>query len=311
MRDPFFRPCSPSSRESCLQRIRENFLQAFARARVFPSSANGAPLHAVRWERSPRLNRAQSASLVTHAAIIGALVLLTIPVRQVTKPAPPGVKIPAVGAPRDFWAAMTGRHPSDGTGSGGGKTPIPATTGNLVPVSAIQIVRPSLPPKRESMVPVPPTILDPTAPPVLSSVNKIGLPWMHDDTNSPGPGDANTIGNSKGRTMGDSSIDGPGGAGESSSVYRPGVTLPTCVYCPAPQYTDEAREAKVQGRVTLRVLVSADGRASQIQVAQGIGAGLDERAVQSVRSWKFAPAHDGARRAVPAWIAIEVIFRLI
>jgi len=111
--------------------------------------------------------------------------------------------------------------------------------------------------------------------------------------------------------MGDSSIDGPGGAGESSSVYRPGVTLPTCVYCPAPQYTDEAREAKVQGRVTLRVLVSADGRASQIQVAQGIGAGLDERAVQSVRSWKFASAHDGARRAVPAWIAIEVIFRLI
>jgi outer membrane biosynthesis protein TonB len=39
--------------------------------------------------------------------------------------------------------------------------------------------------------------------------------------------------------------------------------------------------------------------------------GLEDRAVQSVRSWKFAPAHDGARRAVPAWVTIEIIFRLI
>jgi periplasmic protein TonB len=111
--------------------------------------------------------------------------------------------------------------------------------------------------------------------------------------------------------MGDGPIDGPGGESDSRFAYRPGVTLPTCVYCPDPQYTDEAREAKLQGRVTLRVLVGADGRASQIQIVQGIGMGLDDRAVQSVRSWKFAPAHDGARRVVPTWVTIEIIFRLI
>ena len=111
--------------------------------------------------------------------------------------------------------------------------------------------------------------------------------------------------------MGDD--EGPG-AGQGDSYrgpYANPVTLPTCVYCPDPQYTDAAREAKVQGHVMLRVLVSADGRASQIQIAQGIGTGLDDRAVQSVRSWKFAPARDGARRAVPAWITVEIIFRLI
>lgn len=111
--------------------------------------------------------------------------------------------------------------------------------------------------------------------------------------------------------MGDSKVDGPGGVGDSSSVYQPGVTMPTCVYCPDPQYTDEAREAKLQGRVTLRVLVGTDGRASQIQLMQGIGMGLDDRAVQSIRSWKFTPAHDATRRAVPSWITIEVIYRLI
>ena len=314
MRDPFFRslPAFSSSRDSLLRRIRENFRQAFAPVRMFPSSANGAPLHALRWERSSRLKRAQSASFVTHAAIAVTLLLLTIPARHITIPAPPRVKIPPrIPTPRDLWTAMMGRKPSDGGGSGGGKTPIPATTGNLVPISSIQIVRPSLPPKRESMVPVPPTILDPAAPPVLASVNKIGLPWMHDDTNSPGPGDSNTIGSRGGKTMGDGPIDGPGGESDSRSAYRPGGTLPTCLYCPDPQYTDEAREAKLQGRVTLRVLVGVDGRASQIQIVQGIGMGLDDRAVQSVRSWKFTPAHDGARRAAPSWVTIEIIFRLI
>jgi TonB family protein len=88
------------------------------------------------------------------------------------------------------------------------------------------------------------------------------------------------------------------------------VVLPRCGYCPDPQYTDEAREAKLQGTVTLQVLVGADGRASQIRIARGIGLGLDDRAVQSVRGWKFIPARDAARRAVPAWVTVEAVFRL-
>jgi len=158
---------------------------------------------------------------------------------------------------------------------------------------------------------MPPTILDPAAPPVLTPVNKIGLPWMSEETNSPGPGDSNTVGNSNGKTMGDGPVDGPGGLGSSLSSYRPGTTLPICVYCPNPLYSDEARQAKVQGKVTLRVLVGADGRPSQVRIIQGIGLGLDDRAAQSVRTWKFVPAHDAARRAVATWITIEVVFRLI
>ena len=102
--------------------------------------------------------------------------------------------------------------------------PIPATTGKLVPLSSIQLVRPILPPKEEIHLPVPPTILDPTAGPVWTSVDKIGLPWMKDDTDSPGPGDSDTIGNSNGHSMGDGPRDGPGGRGDSPSRYRAGVT---------------------------------------------------------------------------------------
>jgi protein TonB len=82
------------------------------------------------------------------------------------------------------------------------------------------------------------------------------------------------------------------------------------VYCPNPQYTDEARASKVQGSVTLEVLVAADGRAVQVHLTKGIGMGLDERSLQTVRGWRFNPARDVAHRPIAGWITIEVLFRL-
>jgi protein TonB len=314
MRDPLSRGFSSlqQTSDSWLHRVRENFHQLFTPARRFPSSANGAPLHLLRFGRSGHASRAQGVSFLTHAAMIAALALIAIhPIRQVE---PPGRQATTVlehlTFPAHFFSASIGTAPDTGSGSGGGRVPIPTTSGNLVPLSSIQLVRPSLPPKQDVQMPVPPTIFDSSAAPILTPTNKIGLPWMKDDTNSPGPGDSDTIGSSNGRTMGDSPHDGPGGYGESQSRYRGGVTSPSCAYCPDPQYTDEAREAKMQGRVTLQVLVGADGRASQIRIVQGIGMGLDERAEQAIRGWKFVPARDAARRAVPAWATIEVVFRL-
>ena len=110
--------------------------------------------------------------------------------------------------------------------------------------------------------------------------------------------------------MGDEKGPGAGWGESEAGPYANVVSLPKCAYCPDPQYTDEAREARLQGAVTLLVLVDADGRASQIRITQGIGLGLDERAVQAIRTWKFVPARDGARRAIPAWVTVEAVFRL-
>src|SRR5439155_7613078 len=63
--------------------------------------------------------------------------------------------------------------------------------------------------------------------------------------------------------------------------------LSQCLRCPDPLYSDEARQAKMQGQVTMRVLVGLDGRARDIQVTRGIGLGLDENAVRAVRGWQF------------------------
>ena len=314
MRDPLsrFLASRMSPQDSWLDRVRENSQQLLSPAKIFPTSANGAPIHLLKFDRSMRSGRAQSLSLLTHATLIAALALLvTNPPGGKQDHPPLGPQIfRSLPVPSDLLSALRGSHPSEGRGAGGNQNPIPATRGNPPPLSSIQLVKPSLPPKRETELPVPPTILDPNALPILRPTEHIGLPWMKDYTESPGPGTGGTIGSSDGTTMGDSGKDGPGGDGDSLQRFQAGSTRASCAYCPDPQYTDEAREAKLQGTVTLQVLVGADGRASQIRLVRGIGLGLDERAVQSVRGWKFNPARDASRRPVPSWVTIEAIFRL-
>lgn len=313
MRDPLSRRflALPSPNDSWLQRVRENLRQLLDPVRVSPSSANGAPLHALKWESSPRSSRAQGVSLLTHAAIICILALLAFtPTKKPSEDSPLGQLRRILTAPPDLRDALRAGQPNAGSGSGSGHDTLPPRVGNLPTISSIQLLKPTLPQNPHPEVPVPPTILDASAPRVLMVVDNIGLPWMHDANNSSGRGKGTTIGDGP---DGDSIGNTPGngvGVGPTPGIYRPGMIWPKCAYCPDPPYTDEAREAKVQGTVTLQVLVGADGRAAQIRILKGIGLGLDERAAEVIRTWKFVPAHDAAQRPVPAWVTVETVFRL-
>jgi len=76
-----------------------------------------------------------------------------------------------------------------------------------------------------------------------------------------------------------------------------------------PEYTEEARNAKVEGAVVLQVEIATDGRAGNIHVVKSLGYGLDEKAIECVRQWRFRPAvKHGTRVRVPA--TIEVAFHL-
>jgi len=142
----------------------------------------------------------------------------------------------------------------------------------------------------------------------LVVVSHIGIPGGT-DTNSSGPGKGTSIGNRPGDGIGTGDRDGIGVSNELGP-YRAAATQPTCLYCPTPLYTDEARQSKLQGMVTLLVLVGPDGRAADVRVAKGVGFGLDERAMEAVRGWRFTPARDAVRRPVATWVTIEVLFRL-
>ena len=78
---------------------------------------------------------------------------------------------------------------------------------------------------------------------------------------------------------------------------------------PEPEFSEEARKAKYQGVCTLGLIVGTDGRPSNIRVLSSLGMGLDEKAIEAVKNWKFEPAmKDG--HPVRVEIAVEVDFHL-
>ena len=70
-----------------------------------------------------------------------------------------------------------------------------------------------------------------------------------------------------------------------------------------PVYTEEGRRRGVEGDVVMEVVVRADGTIGHVRVLQGLGAGLDQRAVDAVRQWRFNPAR---RHGTPVDVMVEI-----
>ena len=320
MRDPLLRSLfgkksanssvEDSSHDSWLYRVRENLAQLLLPSPLKPSAANGAPIHLLQFEKSPRPASAQGASLLTHVAVLIAVILFLAKGPRIFRD--PALTVQPGDSSITISAAtirtVAGAHPSDGRGNGGERNPLPPSSGDPLTRSALQIVRPTLPANQNSILPEPPTILDPNAPAILNS-GRIGLDWMSDQNNSPGPGSGHGIGTGPGGGVG-TGDPGQYGSGSDNTIYGPVFIPPQCAYCPYPTYSDDARKAKVQGAVTLRVLIGADGRAQDVRIVKGIGFGLDERAIETVRNWKFIPGRDSAKRQVASWVTVEAVFRL-
>ncbi len=87
------------------------------------------------------------------------------------------------------------------------------------------------------------------------------------------------------------------------------ATPPHAVFTPNPEYSAEARKAHYEGTCVLWTIVGTDGRVRDIRVARRLGRGLDEKAIETVKQWKFDPAmYEGEPVAVQ--INVEVTFRL-
>jgi TonB family protein len=87
------------------------------------------------------------------------------------------------------------------------------------------------------------------------------------------------------------------------------VTVPRVIFSPEPAFSDEARKSKTQGVVVLMLVVGKDGHPYDVYVQQSLGMGLDEKAIEAVRSWRFRPATFGGQ-PVATQIAVEVQFHL-
>jgi TonB family protein len=80
-------------------------------------------------------------------------------------------------------------------------------------------------------------------------------------------------------------------AQNTEHVYRigHGVSAPVLIYKKEPEYSKEARRARLQGTVVLSFIVGRNGLAQNIRVVRSVGLGLDEKAIQAVQTWRFKP----------------------
>ena len=102
-------------------------------------------------------------------------------------------------------------------------------------------------------------------------------------------------------------------AWEDLNEPKNGIIRPFPLHKVEPQYTEEARKARLQGSVIVLVEVRPDGTVApdNITIIQGLGMGLDEKAFQAVSHWIFKPAYrDGKPMGVAMPVAVQVEFRL-
>jgi protein TonB len=254
-------------------------------------------------------------STVAHVLVFGLIVGLTF--IRVPRPAPAAPK-PQIDTrlidPDDYSGKPANSHA--GGGGGGDRDVLQASVGRL-PKSSMQQLAP---PAAVIRNPAPKLVVEPTVivpPDIAMTMN--GLPNLGDPkssatipSNGPGafggigPGTGGGVGPGNGRGVGPGDEAGTGG-----DVFRMGhgMTPPRVIYQIAPEFSEEARKAKYQGNCVLGLIVDANGRPTHIRVLNALGMGLDEKAIESVKNWKFEPGKkDGHDVAVE--IAVEVDFHL-
>jgi TonB family protein len=103
-----------------------------------------------------------------------------------------------------------------------------------------------------------------------------------------------------------------GGANEASGVPRKiggGVSAPLVIHQVPPEYSAEAKAAKFNGIVLVNLIVDANGLPQNVHVLRGVGMGLDMKALEAVKQYRFKPAMEDGR-AVPVELNIEVNFKI-
>jgi protein TonB len=126
------------------------------------------------------------------------------------------------------------------------------------------------------------------------------------ESRGPGSGGGAGTGTGTGLGQGDGSGIGPGsGGGTGGGPYRPGsgIEAPRLLREVKADYTEEARQRGVSGDVVLEIVVRRDGTVGDVKVLQGLGGGLNDRAAQAVRQWRFTPAR---RQGAPVDVIVEV-----
>jgi len=254
-------------------------------------------------------------SAIVHVIAIGGVLWLGMKVRPVVAPAMNMSHVdfklfaPAPPPPHILPVPKV----AHGGGGGGIRQPIEVNKGTPpVVVSKVQLSAPKL------KIDNPKLAVQPTTPVELPDQPKMA---NLGDTNSPqiklasqGSGSGGSFGHGLGGGFGAGHGSGVGagsGGGYGGGVMSVGggVSAPAVVHSVQPEFTEEARQASYQGSCSIQLIVDAQGNPQNVHVTKHLGMGLDEKAVEAVRQYRFKPAmYDGHPVAVQ--IVVEVDFHL-
>jgi protein TonB len=258
-------------------------------------------------------------SAVVHAVAIGLILVSASFSHQVVEQVKPREVVTLVAPSPDSYTLPTSKREISGGGGGGDKDPIPAPKGRLPKLAMQQITPPQIVLRNQKpKLAVEPTVVIP--PQVHLAENhmpNLGIPSARPLPAAPpsnGTGSGGGIGSGSGGGIGVGHGPGVGagsGGGIGGGVFKVGggISAPQAISAPDPEYTEEARRAKAQGTCLLWMIVDQHGNPRDIRLVRGLGYGLDAKAIDAVKQWRFQPAmKDG--QPVNVQISVEVAFHL-
>jgi len=290
--------------------------RALARGAKTPFASSFAPA-----ESRPLLALRLAVSGTLHAGLVAAVIFATM-----LNIAPRAAALKVDDQPAEPLRLVYLIKPGPGGGGGGGglqqraKPPKALREGHHALSSPMPIRRE---PKPIEPVPAPPepkpapplqaeqlpAVVAPIITAPADTRNRVGvLDQTPAATESHGPGKGGGVGTGSGTGIGqgDGSGVGPGsGGGTGGGPYRPGsgIEAPRLLHEVRADYTEDARQRGIAGDVELEIVVRRDGTVGDVKILRGLPAGLNDKAVQAVRQWKFTPAR---RLGSPVDVIVEV-----
>lgn len=292
-----------------------NLQDVFFPKKLPPLELTSKPIESNVLLKSDRSAKSSAYSIGAHVLIIGLIILIIIEARIHTRPVEKKAQVTPVDISPFVPVAPKMKDVMGGGGGGGNHEIVPPSKGRLPDFDKKQIVPPQKLLIDHPKLPVAPTVVMPNIKMPDANMPNLGIPQSNQVAlASQGSGSGSGFGSGHGGGLGSGSGGGIGpgsGGGTGGGVYHPGggVSAPQVIYAPDPEFSDEARRAKYQGICVVSVIVDAQGNPQHVHVIRPLGMGLDEKAIEAVKQYKFRPAVFQGH-PVPVEVNIEVNFRI-
>ena len=301
--------------ESLPARLTRNLRDAFFAKDLPPLELTSRPVAVADPLRVKRGPASSILSFILHAGLI-ALVIWVVMHAPAHIVAPQRATVTPITLPPYIPITPPAPKVMSGGGGGGAKQVVEPSKGHLPKIAKQSVAPPQILRIDHPKLAVQPTVVMPKQMDIPNNnMPNMGAPQSPQvAVVSQGPGSGSGFGGGGGGGIGFGQGNGVGqgsGGGYGGGVMSVGggVSAPELIHSVQPEFTNQARQARYQGVVSIQLIVDAYGNPENIRVIHHLGMGLDEKAVEAVRQYKFRPARYQGH-AVPVQLVVDVDFRL-